>query len=204
MENNRKKIGIALIILGLIIIALIIYFGFIKKDQEGPIVIETPIVETPLTPELDLGTPGDAPRTWQPNLSAEAVHIFNETDLEKRAKAFAERFGSYSNQSNYSNFSDLEIFMTKSFADWSKSYAEQLRASAPSYETYYGITTRALTTEVLSFNEVSGEAKINVSTERNESSVNGGDLEPYQQEITLEFNKVGTDWLVDAAYWEKR
>ena len=204
MDNNRKKIGIVLIILGLLIIALIIYFGFIKKDKDEPIVIEAPVVDLPLPTGDDLTSPGDLPRSWQPNLSAEAEHVFNQTDLEKRAKAFAERFGSYSNQSNYSNFSDLEIFMTKSFADWAKSYVEQLRESAPGYEVYYGISTRALTTELISFDESSGRAEVNVLTERNESSANGGDLEPYQQKILLRFNKLANDWLVDAAYWEKR
>lgn len=204
MDNNRKKIGIMLIILGLLIIALIIYFGFIKKDKDEPIITENPVVDLPLPAGDDLTNPGDIARSWQPNLSAEADHVFNETDLEKRAKAFAERFGSYSNQSNYSNFSDLEIFMTKSFADWTKSYVEQLRESAPGYEVYYGISTRALTTELISFDEASGKAEINVLTERSESSANGGDLEPYQQKILLKFNKVANDWLVDAAYWEKR
>ncbi|MBN2853928.1 hypothetical protein JXK06_00095 [Patescibacteria group bacterium] len=204
MENNRKKIGIALIILGLIIIALIIYFGFVKKEKEELVIIETPVVQNPIVSEPELGTPSDAPRSWQPNLNNEDPHTFNETDLEKRAKAFAERFGSYSNQSNYSNFSDLEIFMTKSFADWSKSYVEELRDNAPSYKTYYGITTRALGVEIIDFDESKGRAEINVLTERSESSDNINNLEPYQQEITLKFNKIGSDWLVDAAYWEKR
>ncbi len=204
MDNNRKKIGIMLIILGLLIIALIIYFGFIKKDKDEPIITENPVVDLPLPAGDDLTNPGDIARSWQPNLSAEADHVFNETDLEKRAKAFAERFGSYSNQSNYSNFSDLEIFMTKSFSDWTESYVEQLRESAPGYEVYYGISTRALTTELISFDEASSKAEINVLTERSESSANGGDLEPYQQKILLKFNKVANDWLVDAAYWEKR
>ena len=204
--DNRKKIGIAVIILGLIIIILIIYFAFVKKDKDKnePIIIETPIVELPLPTGDDLTNSGDQPRSWQPNLNAEADHVFNETDLEKRAKAFAERFGSYSNQSNYSNFSDLEIFMTKSFVEWSKSYVEELRETAPSYEVYYGISTRALTTELISFDEATGQAEINVLTERSESSADGGDLEPYQQTILLEFNKLANDWLVDAAYWEKR
>jgi len=204
MDNNRKKVGISLIILGLIIIALIIYFAFIKKDKEPLIVVEPGIIEKEITPEDGLTTPGDMPRSWQPNLNAEAPHVFNKTDLEKRSKSFAERFGSYSNQSNYSNFFDLEVFMTKNFTDWTKAYVEQLRESAPNYETYYGITTRALTTELISFNDASGQAEVNVLTERSESSANGGDLEPYQQKILLKFNKLGNDWLVDAAYWEKR
>ncbi|NCT55067.1 hypothetical protein GW758_03890 [Candidatus Falkowbacteria bacterium] len=204
MDNNRKKIGIVLIILGLIIIALIIYFAFLKKDKEEPIITETPVVELPLPTGDDLTNPGDRPRSWQPNLNNEVEHVLNETDLEKRAKAFAERFGSYSNQSNYTNFSDLEIFMTKSFREWSKSYVEDLRESAPSYEVYYGISTRALTTELISFDEATGKAEISVLTERSESSADGGDLEPYQQKILLEFNKLANDWLVDAAYWEKR
>ncbi len=205
MEKDRKKIGLFIIALGLLIIFLIIYFSFIKKDKkELEIIIEEAPIEI-VDEQVGTTTPSDIPRNYQQyDISQEAEHIFNSTDLAKRAKAFVERFGSYSNQSNYGNFSDLEIFMTKSFTDWSVSYVKQLRENAPGYETYYGISTRALTTEVVSFDERLGRAEVNVLTERSESSLEGGNLDPYRQSILLRFLKVGNDWLVDAAYWEKR
>lgn len=34
--------------------------------------------------------------------------------------SFAERFGSFSNQSNYGNFTDLSIMMTEAMNNWAK------------------------------------------------------------------------------------
>lgn len=171
MQSNRKKLGILLILIGLIIILLILYFSFIKKDR-GSVIISPndPAAET-ISESVGTTTPGDIPRNYQKyDVSQEADHVFNQTDLAKRAKYFTERFGSYSNQSNYENFSDLEIFMTKDFASWSVSYVKQLRENAPSFETYYGISTRALTTEIISYDEKNAQAEIIVLTERSESS----------------------------------
>ena len=205
MQGNRKKLGILLILLGLIIILLILYFSFMKKDK-GSVIITPDNQTTDINVEqVGTTTPSDIPRNNQKyDVSQEANHVFNQTDLAKRAKYFAERFGSYSNQSNYENFSDLEIFMTEDFASWSVSYVKQLRENAPSFETYYGISTRALTTEVISYDEKNSQAEVDVLTERSESSSLGGDLESYRQNISLKFVKVDNDWLVDAAYWEKR
>jgi len=205
MQGNRKKLGILLILLGLIIILLILYFSFMKKDKGSAIITPDNQTTDINVEQVGTTTPSDIPRNNQKyDVSQEANHVFNQTDLAKRAKYFAERFGSYSNQSNYENFSDLEIFMTEDFASWSVSYVKQLRENAPSFETYYGISTRALTTEVISYDEKNSQAEVDVLTERSESSSLGGDLESYRQNISLKFVKVDNDWLVDAAYWEKR
>ncbi len=204
MQANRQKLGIFLILLGLIIIFLIIYFSFIKKDK-GSVIITPDDKETEIVSEsAGTTTPSDITRNYQKyDISQEKEHTFNTRDLVKRAKYFAERFGSYSNQSNYENFSDLELFMTEDFASWSVSYVKQLRENAPSFQSYYGISTRALSTEVINFDDKEGKAEINILTERNESSFEGSQ-EPYRQNILLKFEKVNNDWLVDAAYWEKR
>ncbi len=206
MNNNNQKRGLYIILLGLIILLLVMYFAFFRKGPDVPVIIDQePVSIIDDEPEDGLTTPSDIPRgSWQPNLQAEADHVFNESDLAKRARAFAERFGSYSNQSDYGNFRDLELFMTNSFATWSRNYVEQLRENSPSHESYYGISTRAITTDLISYDESAGKAEINITTERSESSEVGGALEPYYQDILLRLEKVGKDWLIDAAYWEKR
>lgn len=206
MENNRKKIGILLIALGILIIILILYFALKKSPVEDEPIITSPETNQPAGQlEQSSTTPSNIVREKiNYDVSQEEEHRFNATDLAKRAEAFAERFGSYSNQSNYENFSDLELFVTDSFNDWMTSYASKLRDNSPASSAYYGVSTRALTVEVRSFDEEAGTATVNVITKRSESSANNGALDPYSQELLLEFIRDNGEWLVDAAYWEKR
>lgn len=207
MNTNRKTLGIILIILGLILIGLIIYLGFFKK---APTTTESPVTGTDITGQLPTGpttgttTPGDKPRNQKTyDISQEKTHQFNSNDLAKRAMFFSERLGSYSNQSDYGNFTDLKIYMTDSFKVWADKNVETLKSQATASAGYYGISTKALTTEVKNFDDKAGKSSIVVTTERRESTekVNGGT--PYQQKIDLDFIKVDGEWLVDRAYWEK-
>ena len=206
MENNRKKIGILLIALGVLIIILILYFALKKGPAEDEITVLNPENNQPAGQlEQSSTTPSNIVREKiNYDISQEEKHSFNATDLAKRAEAFAERFGSYSNQSNYENFSDLELFVTDSFNEWMSSYASKLRDNSPASSAYYGISTRALTVEVKSFDEEAGQATVNVITKRTESSAANGALDPYNQALLLEFIRDNGEWLVDAAYWEKR
>jgi hypothetical protein len=205
MQTNRKTLSLLIIAAGLIIIFLIIYFAFLKKA--------TPLVTTPgtevtgqLTTETETGTttPGDKPRNRQEyNIAQEAPHKINAADLAKMAMSFSERFGSYSSQSDYGNFTDLKIFMSDNLKTWVDGYVAKLKSETPNKGGYYGITTTALLTEVKAFDEAAGQAEIIVTTERRESTaeINGGD--PYVQKIDFRFVKVGSDWLMDEIYWEK-
>ncbi len=208
MQNNRKILGLVVIGLGLIAIILIIYFGFIRKS---PPAIETPggdqevSGQLPTGPDTGTTTPSDRPRNQRTyNISQEKPHAFNQDDLAKRAMFFSERLGSYSNQSDYGNFTDLKIYMTDSFKDWVDKYVAGLKSQSSAVSGYYGISTKALTTEVKSFDDQAGKSSITVTTERRESTekINGGT--PYQQKLDLDFLKVNGEWLVDRAYWEKK
>jgi hypothetical protein len=207
MQNNRKILGISLIILGIIIIILIIYFSFFrnKKTAVEPVVIGDGASSTQITNEPTEGTttPSDIPRNYQKyDISKEAKHAFNASDLSERGQAFAERFGSYTNQSEYGNFSDLRIFMTDNFSDWTVKYVEELKIKGQATSSYSGIVTHALSGEVRSFDDKVGKAEVVIETVRTESAMSG-DKEPYLQKIILSFLKVNGEWLVDAAYWEK-
>lgn len=207
MQENRKKIGIFLIVLGLILIVIIVYLFFIRKNEERPIdnTDRSGEISTTTEPVEEIGTttPNDIPRNFQEyDISKEEEHVFNSSDLAKRAKAWAERFGSFNNQSNYGNFSDLKMYMTESFSVWVDDYIQDLKAKSPSSDSYYGIVTHALSSEVVTFNETASKATVKVLTERVESD-ESGEKQPYYQTLRFELIEVNDEWLIDAAYWEK-
>jgi len=205
---DRKKIGIFIIIAVLIIIGLIIYFGFMRKgttEIPGDFVLPDVVGQLPGSPEVGTTTPSDKPRNYQQyNISTEEPHKLNGDDLGKISMSFAARFGSFSNQSNYGNFTDLKILMTDNMKTWADSYVDSLKKQPQNNNAYYGITTQALTYEVKKFDVAAGQAEIIVGTQRRESTekINGG--EPYLQTLTLSLAKVNGDWLFDKAYWEKK
>lgn len=207
MQNNRRNIGIALIILGLIILGLVIYFTIFKKSVT-PNGIETPVENTsgtlPETGKKGTTTPSDVPRDKNYDISKEAVHQVNSGDLAKRAMLYSERLGSFSSQSEYTNFSDLKIYMTESMKAWADKTIKDLQEKNKGGQAYYGIETKALTTEVKSYDEKIGQAEIIVTTQRRESTEKIGGGEPFIQKINLSFLKVNGEWLMDKAYWQNK
>ena len=204
--DNRKKLGLLIIIIGFLIIAAIVYFIFIKKTQIEKTPVEsgnTSTVQLPSEPESSTTTPGDRPRNYQQyDISKEAPHQTDANDVAKLAASFAERLGSFSNQSDYSNFEDLDIFMTASMRDWAKTYVEKVRADNPYQGKYYGITTKAISTEVKSFDEKQKTAEVVIGTQRRETKIDGSENN-FNQNLRLTFVKENGQWLVDGAYWLK-
>jgi len=207
MPTNRRLIGILIILLGLIIILTIAYFSFWRTSSPAPAPTGGSANPGTSTSQLPSGiagtttTPGNQPVNQKVyNIASEPAHQFNASDLEKIAMAFSERLGSYSSQSDYSNFTDLGIYMTASLKAWATQHAAQLRSSQKG-SSYYGISTTAIYATVKSFDDTAGTAAITVTTERRESTsqINGG--APYRQDINLAFKKANGTWLVDNAYW---
>lgn len=127
----------------------------------------------------------------------------NATDLEKIGMSFAERFGSYSNQSDYSNFTDLKLFMTDNMKDWVDTYIVDLKKKAVASTGYAGQETTALIATTASFDDQAGTALIIVTVKRSVSTAEVGGGTPEVAKLDLTFQKVNNDWLVDKAYWEK-
>jgi hypothetical protein len=210
MQTNRKSLGVFIIILGLILLGLIIYFSFFY-GAEAPVVTPvdnggTTIINTlPGGDNTPTTTPGDKPRNYQQyDLSQAGSYKSGEADLVKTAEAFAERFGSYSNYSNFSNFSDLQIFMTSSMKTWADEYVAGLRAAAKDGDAYYGITTTAITGKASAYDEKAGTAQITISTARRESIGEGSESSAYNQDIAISLKKVNGEWLVDKAVWQAK
>jgi hypothetical protein len=205
--KNRERLGLIFIIIGVIILFSLIYLVFFNNASQDVTVVtpgQSDAPQFPASSDTNATTTDTRPRNYtQYDISKEPVHEFNANDLAKMAMAFSERFGSFSSQSDYGNFTDLKLFMTDSLQEWVDSYVDKLRREDKS-TGYYGIMTRAIATDVKSFDDKAGEAQVIVTTERSESaeSINGG--VPYAQKLDLRFVKVNGDWLVDEVYWDKQ
>jgi len=210
MQADRKKMAILIIVIALIAIILIIYFGFLRKKPAAT--INTTASSTtqnntalPASSANGTTTPSDAPLNHKVyDISKEPVHKVNADDLGKIAMSFAERFGSFSNQSNYGNFTDLKILMTDSMKSWADKYVADLKSQPQNKNVYYGVVTTALTYSVKKYDDQSGKAEITIVTQRQESTekINGGT--PYRQNLTLSLAKVNGEWLFDKANWETK
>jgi len=202
---DKRIWGIIIVIAALAIIAGIIYVIFFYKFS-SPIepVIEQPAATTPVeTVEPVVETPVQAPTTVQPAPPLKKAEV-NQDDLARMASAFAERFGSFSNQSDYGNVRDLQIFMTNTMKDWSENYINDARSRKTQTAIYYGIVTKAISSTVKQFDADTGLAEILVKTQRRESAGLAGNSSTFYQDIIIKYIREQGVWRVDGFYWQSR
>ncbi len=190
------------------IVYVIFFHDFSPKEQEEqeqeevsqvsvtlPAQEEEPVQEeTSLLPkEQEITTPRKALITDK---------IIDQRDLERIAASFVERFGSYSNQSNYRNLTDLKIYMSARMKNWADNYIKTARAKGGVSDIYYGITTKSMAQEVKLFDDDLGKAEILVKTQRREAMGTTANASTFYQNILVNFVKEKGMWKVDNAYWQ--
>jgi hypothetical protein len=124
-----------------------------------------------------------------------------EANLKATAFTFAERFGSYSNQGNFSNLDDLRVLMTTRMKAWTDNYKASQKTTAEG-ATYYGITTQALSVQISEFDESLGRAEIIATTQRREAKGSTVNPKIFYQDLKLQLVKTGEGWKVDSAVWQ--
>lgn len=204
--TNKKKIIWLIIILLLLILALLLFFYWRQTRVSEPV---QPIVN--LNEIVPLNT---APATFNSpspavigdlqglNNLPEVATPQEQADVLFTASAFAERFGSYSNQSDFSNLDQLESFMTDSMNNWVKTYKEELRTKYPDQNIYYAIETKAISTDTSGFDQVSGRGDVIVKTQRQEFKDSPVNPRVYYQNIRLNLLQESGVWKVNGAYWQ--
>jgi hypothetical protein len=173
-----------------------IFFGNNKNDtvQQEP---ESAVEEVVITPAME----NKIQESVQPEMSANEI---GAESLERIAFSFAERFGSYSNHSGYSNVLDLKIFMTKSMQVWADNFVKETAAKEKYSAIYYGITTKAILAEVQKYDDDAGQADILVKTQRRESTGEIGNASLSYQDIFISFIKESGSWKVNKAEWQEK
>lgn len=202
---NKKFLGIIIVIAALAIIAGIVYIIFFHKfSNSAEKTAQQPVVQEPVKNS----------QTAQEDQSKQAADIqsapvskkteITRDDLARMASAFAERFGSFSNQSDYGNIRDLQIFMTNSMKNWSENYISDARAKKTQTSIYYGIVTKAISSQAKQFDSDAGLAEILVKTQRRESAGTAGNSSVFYQDIIIKYAREQSVWRVDGIYWQDR
>lgn len=125
------------------------------------------------------------------------------TELKKMAMSFAERFGSYSNHSDFSNILDLKIFMTDGMQKWADSYVESSRMSKGDTSVFQGVITKAIMSEVKVYELENGKAQILVKTQKTSSDDNVSESVVSYEDILITFVKENEEWKVNEARWQQ-
>jgi len=119
--------------------------------------------------------------------------------LIKTSSAFAERYGSYSNQSNYENLIDLKYFMSARMQQIVDSKIT-VRNLNKTDVIYYGVTTRAISAEIQQINF--SQATVKVKTQREEFYGADVNSKVSYQDILISFIKQDGVWKVDSVEWQ--
>lgn len=182
---------ILIVVGGLVIIAVIIWvFLGTGKAPKTPAVDETqPVAKVEVKPAT---VPIQVPALSETEKA--------ETSLKALATSFAERFGTYTNQSGYAGLEDLTPLLTPSMSNWLKNtYIPKLKSEHDPKGFFYRVITSAPVVEVLT--QTADRATVMVSSQRTET-VNQDSSASYLQDLKIEFLKKTNQWLVDGAFWQ--
>jgi len=210
---SRKIAGSLIILAGvaLTVIFYFLFFGIDKKEIDNASrtveTSRTSAVRDGVTTDGGAAAPAPVGLSSREFRSAYVAHKVGEDDLKKMALLFVDRFGSYSNQSNFSNIEDLKIFMSERMINWAEAFIAERRNKQQSEKAiiYYSVTTKSVIAETKKIDEAAGMADILVKTRRRESMMSANNSsKTFNQDILLSFKREGGVWKVDAAYWKDK
>ena len=182
-------------------------FWYLSVNQNNP-KNETPIIvdETPTIIDQTKNTDTESNNQNNNQQTESKVSTVSQEDkimaqLSKMTSAFVERYGSYSNQSDYENLEDLMRIMSKDLKKWAENLIATKRASGQSETVYYGLTTKVLKVQNLSYDDLLGEASFKVSTQRREVVGSIENAKVYYSDAEVNLVKEGGIWKVDQINW---
>lgn len=224
---KKKIIGILIILIGIVLLGGSIYIYFytdliVPRSSGSDDVVQddsvkkgsvqndnntnNKVISTPTIKKIDVSDDnGSKTKGNSNNTMNVSPGVVSKSDLENIASSFAERFGSYSNQSNFSNLTDLKMFMGDKMRDWVDSYIEEHRIKSSASDIYYGIITKAVAQEIKEYDDNAGVVEILVNTRRRESiGSSSNSTNAFSQDITITFHKERGAWKVYSAIWQDR
>ncbi len=196
--SSRTKITILVIIF---ILLLAFSIGFFLLDGKGSAAIRRAI------PSTSGGTSAETAPVALPREPLGAASVQGQGTVEEKnadlhafARSFVERFGSYSNQSNFENMEDLYAFMTERMKVATAAFVKTQRQMSQGGSAYRGTTTHVLSVSERSQN--SNSATLLLTTQRQESSTGSAGGRLFYQSIELKLVKEGAQWKGDEAIWK--
>lgn len=193
---SNKKVYIILIILLILAVGLLGVFWYLATRNTKQLVIEESINNVATTTETTVETPVavvDTKPIVNYNVTEEEK---DQAQLLKFAGSFVERYASYSNQTDYENLTDLIPFMSVSLKNWANNFVIEKRKNVTENQLYYGITTKTLKKELLSYTD--DLVKIKVSTQRSEMVGADFNAKVFYEDFIVELIKEAGVWKVNS------
>jgi len=188
----QKKIIIVVIILLILATAFVIFYYYFRGQETNQ-----------NTNQLNVNQETNQTLNLSENLNQNAnisEGSADQTTINSIASAYAERYGSYSNQNNFENLEDLKIWMSKSLQKTTDDYIVAQRAKGLANQVYHGYTTTTLSAKI---DSIAGDkATVTVSTQRREVDDNTNQSKTYYQDLSLKFIKEESVWKVNEASWQ--
>ncbi|MFA5106744.1 MAG: hypothetical protein WC497_00260 [Patescibacteria group bacterium] len=125
-----------------------------------------------------------------------------EANLKAVARSFAERFGTYSNHSDFENIEHLIPYMSERMKKWAQKYLDEQRDKTVDQSVYYGMITRTMSVKQISYDSDNGTAEFLVTTQRNESTGTSSNARIFYQDLQIKFIKEQSVWKVNEAWWQ--
>lgn len=204
--NNRKIIGVSLIVGSLIMIGVIIYVIFFYRfgnqttttpggDNNAPAEVLPPAkLNTNVTSTVETtGSPtADLTRTKSDEY---------EVSVGTVAKNFVERYGTWSNQSANEYLAGLNLISTEKMQTWLASRAKELTDNRGDYKKYYITTAQVTGVNEVSTEEAAGKSTMLVDVKYTEEK-QGEETKITNRQMKVELIKVASRWKVDFAAWK--
>lgn len=137
------------------------------------------------------------PQTEPPKSNAEIT-------IKSLASAFSERYGSFSNQTDFKNLRDLSPLMTDKFSAQNDKYIQEQKKKAEDTSVYYGVTSKTVKNKLMSLDEEETTAVVQLTMQRSEAreSMNSN-VKVFYQDIIIGFEKEGGEWKISSAEWQQ-
>jgi hypothetical protein len=199
-ERNRlfAIIGLGLLVV-LVIVALVV--GLLRKKPAAP----APAAPAPVeAPQGGLEVSGSTPPAEKPSTVTDLLKFtlpsFASLPPEiagpsQTAELFAERYGSYSNQSEYQNLRDLLPIMTDRFRRESEAKLAALPTGAPA--EYVGVTSVKLSSKLVATDDARDRARVNVLVQETKTTASAPPTTSYRTYV-VHLVKVNDEWKVDS------
>lgn len=185
---RKRAIIVVLIIIAILLFVVWLLSSLFTKDPE--VAYEEPVTQTT--------QPIKTEETISEKLLQQEQEVRDQSSgVISISKTFVERYGSYSNESNFANIKDVLPIMTTSFAKKSQEFIDG--STAP--KEVYGVTTRVITVKVDSIDEEVGTAKVLITTQKEESVESSVESLVRYQDIELNLLKEAGVWKIDSATW---
>jgi hypothetical protein len=180
---NKKQIRI--LIVASIIIVLLIFFVILFRDKlNKPVIVETKKAENIVNSNIT---------TTEENKNTEMVAAKDEDvnlGVVSVARNFIERYGSWSTDNKENNFVTANVYATDNMKNNMKDFISNIEQLKDGYNGYYGVTTKAVSTKVISSDESSAKISVDFQKTDNSGATSYGNAE-------LQMSKQGDKWFVD-------